>query len=67
MLLIGCLGTNFSEILIKIQTFSFKKMYLKMLSGKCQPFCFGLNVLKLGLYGLGREGEAVLLPGFAIN
>ena len=29
MLLIGPLGTNFSEILIKIHTFSFKKMYLK--------------------------------------
>ena len=27
-------GTNFSEILIKIRTFSFKKMHLKMLSAK---------------------------------
>ena len=34
ILLIGSLGTNFSEILIEIQTFSFKKMQLKMSSGK---------------------------------
>ena len=45
ILLIGPLGTNFSEILIKIHTFSFKRMHLKMSSGKCRPFCFGLNVL----------------------
>ena len=47
ILLIGSLGTNFSEILIKIHTFSFKKMQLKMSSGKWRPFCLGLNVLKL--------------------
>ena len=40
--LIGPLGTNFSEILAEIITFSFKKMYLKVLSAK---FCLGLNVL----------------------
>ena len=34
ILLIWSLGTNFSEILIEIHTFPFKKMYLKMLSGK---------------------------------
>ena len=39
------LGTNFSEILITIQTFSFKKMHSKMLSAKWHPFCLGLNVL----------------------
>ena len=38
--------TNFSEILIKIKTFSFKKMHLIMASGKWRPFCLGLNVLK---------------------
>ena len=37
-LLIGPLGTNFSEILIQIQTFSFKKMHLKMASAKWRPF-----------------------------
>ena len=46
ILLIGPLGTNFSEILIAIETFSFKKKHLKILCGKCQPFCLGLNVLK---------------------
>ena len=45
ILLIWPLGTNFNEILIGIQTFSFKKMHLKMLSAKWRPFCFGLNVL----------------------
>ena len=45
ILLIWPLGTNFSEILIGIQTFSFKKMYLKTPSAKWRPFCLGLNVL----------------------
>ena len=46
ILLIGPLGTNFSEILIEILTFSFKKMRLKVSSVKRRPFCIGLNVLK---------------------
>ena len=45
ILLIGLWGTNFSEILIGIQTFSFKKMHLKMSSAKWRPFCLSLNVL----------------------
>ena len=45
ILLIRPLGTNFSQILIGIQTFSFKKMHLKMSSAKWHPFCLGLNVL----------------------
>ena len=45
ILLIGPLGTNFTEILIGIQTFSFKKMHLKMSSAKWRPFSPGLNVL----------------------
>ena len=45
ILLIGHWGTDFSEILIGIQTFSFKKMHLKMSSAKWRPFCLGLNVL----------------------
>ena len=48
ILLIWPLGTNFSEILIEIHTFLFKKMHLKMSSGKCRPFCLGLNVLNTG-------------------
>ena len=45
ILLIGPVGTNFSEILIRIPTFSFKKIHLKMASGKWQPFCLSLNAL----------------------
>ena len=45
LFLIGPLGTNFSEILIEILTFSFKKMHLKVSSAKRRPFCLGLNVL----------------------
>ena len=45
ILLIGPLGTNFCEILIEIHTFSFKKMHLKLLSGKWRPFCLNLNVI----------------------
>ena len=45
ILLIGPLGTNFNEILISIQTFSFKKMHLKVSSAKWRPCCLGLNVL----------------------
>ena len=46
MLLIGPLGTNFSEISIKILAFSFAKIRLKVSSAKRRPFCLGLNVLK---------------------
>ena len=46
ILLIGPLGTNFSESLIDILTFSFKKMRLKVSSAKWRPFCLGLNVLR---------------------
>ena len=45
LLLIGPLVTNFSEILIEILAFSFKKMRLKVSSVKWRPFCLGLNVL----------------------
>ena len=45
ILLIGPLGTNFSELLIVIHTYSVNKMYLKLSSAKWRPFCLGLNVL----------------------
>ena len=45
ILLIETFGSNFSEISIEIHTFSFKKMHLKMSSGKWLPICLGLNVL----------------------
>ena len=46
LLLIGPLGTNFSEIFIEILTFSYKKIHLKVSSVKRRPFCLGLNVLR---------------------
>ena len=45
ILLIGPPGTNLSEILIEIQTFSLKEIRLKMSSAKCCSFRLGLNVL----------------------
>ena len=43
--IVGLLGTNLSEIFIEVHIFSFKKMHLKMSSGKCRPFCLDLNML----------------------
>ena len=50
ILLIGHKGTNFREILIKFHTFSFKKIDLKMSSGKWRPSCLSLNVLSEHVY-----------------
>ena len=53
ILLIGTLGTNFSEILSEIHIFSFKEMHLKMSSGRWRPFCLGLNeLITVFRYGL---------------
>ena len=46
ILLIVPLRTNFSENLIGIQPFAFKKMHLKMSSAKWRPFRLGLNELR---------------------
>ena len=45
VLLIWPLGTNFSEILIEIQTFSLKEIRLEMSSAKWRLFGVGLNKL----------------------
>ena len=45
ILLIEPLGTNFSEILTEVHTFSFKKMHLEMLSAKWRLFGLGFNEL----------------------
>ena len=50
ILLIGPLDANCSEIWIGIQTFLFKKMYLKMSSAKCRQFCLGPMWLYSVLY-----------------
>ena len=47
ILLIRTLGTNFSEILGEIHSFSFSKMHLKMSSAKCRLFGLGLNELTI--------------------
>ena len=49
ILLNGPSGTNFSEIFIGIQTFSFKKFHLKMSSAKWRLFCLGLDELNKSL------------------
>ena len=45
ILLIGPLGTNFSEIWIGIEIFSIKEVHLNMLSAKWRLFDRGLNEL----------------------
>ena len=49
--------TYCNQTLFTIQTFSLKKMYLKMLSAKYQPFCWGLHMLTDAWYDPTR------LPG----
>ena len=58
LLLIGPLGTKFSEIVIEIRIFSFKKMGLNVSSAKWWPFCLGLNVFMLCL----NQKPAILKP-----
>ena len=45
-----------NEILIKIHTFSFKKMLLKMSSTKWWPFCLSFNVLSVKMTRLKWHG-----------
>ena len=49
IVLIRTLGTNFSEIISKNHTFSFKEMHFKMSSEKWRQVCIGLNVSYNGL------------------
>ena len=56
---IGPLGANFSEIVIDIHTPSFKKIHLKMSSGKWRPFCLGLIVLTW-FYDMGDTHSALV-------
>ena len=56
ILLIGPLRTNFNEIFIEIQIFSFKKMHLKMAAAKWRPFCLGLHVLTWYIDGILPKG-----------
>ena len=60
ILLIGPLGTNFSEILIEIPMFSFKKMHLKVSAVKWRTFCSSLNVLS------ATTRDVWIIPSFQI-
>ena len=62
ILLIGHSGPNFSEILIEIHTFSFNKMHLRMSSGKWQPYCLGLYVLRVRFV----HGSCSLVFGYGL-
>ena len=61
ILLIGPLGTNFRKILIEIQTFSLKKIRLKMSSAKCCSFRLGLNVLSAGSFYIYIQDPTLVL------
>ena len=67
ILLIGPLGTNFSEILVEIHIFCFKKMHLKMSSGKCCPYCLGLNVLTNVLTSIYRNVKFSQVNGLQLS
>ena len=47
ILLFGPLGSYFCEIVIEIDTFSFKKMHLNLSSAKWRPSCLSLNELNM--------------------
>ena len=50
VLLSGPLGIKYNEILIEINTFSFKKMHLKLSSAKWHLFCLSLNEFMAYMY-----------------
>ena len=52
LLWIEPIGTNFSEILIKIQNFSFIKMHMKMLAAKWRPFFPGGKWVKCPVHSI---------------
>ena len=60
ILLIGPLGTNFSEISSEIHTFSFKKKRLNKSSAKWRPFYLGLNVLTDISLGIDMQSRRLL-------
>ena len=68
MLLIGTLGTNFSEILSEFYTFWFMKMHLKMLTAKSLALCLGLNVLTEWCIVLPRNtATTAILPSLMLT
>ena len=70
ILLIGPLGTNFSEILIAIEAFSFRKMHLKISSAKWRLFGLGVNELThlgLTLFCRSPPGPIWEIEGFVTH
>ena len=63
----GSLGTNFIGILIECHIFSFKKMYLKTLSGKWRPFFRGLNVKKVSWSRCWSVTSPILKQSFFVS
>ena len=65
LLSIECFGTNFSEILIKIQLFLFMKMHQKISSAKMADIMSGgdeLNTLKIDLAKADKNCVKFILP-----
>ena len=62
------MGTNFNEILIEPDNFSWKEMTSNLSSPKWPPFCVGLNLLKKTSHGyhgdvfLGDRGSKRMAP-----
>ena len=67
ILLTGPIGTKFSEIFIEIHTSSFKKIHLKMASGKWRLFLLCLNVLTQLWYVSGGYGLYNSPTSWALN
>ena len=55
ILLIGPIGTNFSEILIEIQTFPINKMHMEMLSVKWGPFFTLFSIIQIKICAEYRD------------
>ena len=60
ILVIGPLGTNLSEILIEVLTFSFHKVRFKVSSAVLRPCCLGLCVLNTCWSTIPLEGFPVV-------
>ena len=67
ILLIRTLGTNFSEILGEIHSFSFSEMHLKMSSAKWRLFGLGLNELRARDFVIRISHHWMLLSGASLN
>ena len=65
--LIGPLETIISEIFIAIHTFSFKKMHLKISSGKWRPFCLGLSVLSVMVLKHPQNNLCCQVPSYFVH